>query len=139
MSAIDSGIGYELSEAFPVSRERLFNALIDPSVLKSIWGVQEITVDPRVGGKANAVFIAEGQDWSFTLTYLEVVAPEKLRWVAHFKSFPSKETRVVIRIAEEERGARLTITMGNFETTEERDANRQAWQQGLRRLAGMLD
>jgi uncharacterized protein YndB with AHSA1/START domain len=139
MTAIDSGIGYELSEVFPVSRERLFNALIDSAVLKSIWGVQEITVDPRVGGKANAVFIADGQDWSFTLTYLEVAAPTTLRWLAHFKSFPSKETRVAIRFADADRGTQLTINMGNFETTEERDANRQAWQQGLRRLAEMLD
>jgi uncharacterized protein YndB with AHSA1/START domain len=117
----------------------LFNALIDPSVLRSIWGVQEITVDPRVGGRAEAVFIAGAQDWSFTLTYLEVVAPEKLRWLAHFKSFPSKETRVTALFVDEDGGARLTIQMGNFETTEERDANRQAWQRGLQRLAEMLD
>src|SRR5262245_7296233 len=98
-----------------------------------------MTVDPRVGGKANAVFIANGQDWSFALTYLEVVPPERLRWLAHFKSFPSKETRVSVRFADVDGGTRLTITMGNFETTEERDANRQAWQQGLRSLAQMLD
>jgi uncharacterized protein YndB with AHSA1/START domain len=139
MSAIESGIGYELSETFQVSRERLFNALIDPAVLKSIWGVQEITVDPRAGGKAHAVFNAGGQDWSFTLTYLEIVPPQRLRWITHFKSFPSKETRVAVRIDNEDSGTRLTITMGNFETAEERDANRQAWQQGLRRLLEMLD
>jgi uncharacterized protein YndB with AHSA1/START domain len=79
MSAIDSGIEYELSETIPVSRERLFNALIDPSVLKSIWGVQEITVDPRVGGRANAVFIADGQDWSFTQQGLRFLARCSIR------------------------------------------------------------
>jgi len=66
MKSTDSELGYELSEIYPVSRERLFRALTDATVLKKIWGVQQITVDARVGGRTSAVYIDGGQDWSFT-------------------------------------------------------------------------
>ena len=68
MNAIDSGIGYELSVTYPVSAERLFQALTNAAVLKDIWRVQQIEVDARVGGQTTAVFMTDGQDWSFTIT-----------------------------------------------------------------------
>ena len=67
MDWTDSKTAYELSQTYPVSQERLFGALTDPTVLKKIWGVQQIAVDARVGGRADAVYIEGGQDWSFTL------------------------------------------------------------------------
>lgn len=129
---------YELTEIFPVSRERLYRALTDKAVLKKIWGVQQITVDARVGGRTDAVYIADGQDWSFTITYTEVLPNETLRWVTHFKSFPTKETRVLLRFTDEIKGTKLTVRMENFESAEERDANRQAWQRALATLAKAL-
>jgi uncharacterized protein YndB with AHSA1/START domain len=139
MNSTDSGLGYELSRSYPVSPPRVFAALTDAAVLKKIWGVQEITVDARVGGTTTAVYIAGGQDWSFALTYLEVVPNGSLRWVVHFKSFPTKETRVTLRLEEAAAGTDVTIRMQNFETPEERDANKQAWQHGLETLAEALN
>ena len=136
---IDSGIGYELSETYPVSSERLFQALTDAAVLKEIWGVQQIDVDARVGGRTIAVFLADGQDWSFTITYSEIIPNQRLEWTTHFKAFPSKATRVTVTIDEVERGARLVIRMGNFETAEERDANHDAWRAGLATLGDILE
>ena len=49
MNTKDTGIAYELSRAFTASPEALFDALTNSSVLKRIWGVQEINVDARVG------------------------------------------------------------------------------------------
>lgn len=135
---IDSGIGYELSETYPVSPERLFQALTDAAVLKRIWGVQQIEVDARVGGKTTAVFLADGQDWSFTITYSVVIPNQRLEWTTHFKAFPTKATRVTVMIDEVERGSTLLIRMGNFETAEERDANREAWRAGLAGLGEIL-
>ena len=60
MTAIDSGIGYELSETYPVTGERLFQALTDAAILKEIWGVQQIEVDARVGGRWGYEFRADG-------------------------------------------------------------------------------
>ena len=138
MNSTDSGLGYDLSATYPVSRERLFSALTDATVLKKIWGVQQITVDTRVGGTTSAVFIAGGQDWSFTITYTEVVPNHALEWLTHFKSFPTKETRVSVLLTDAGNGTEMTIRMKNFETTEERDANKQAWQHGIATLADIL-
>lgn len=135
MNSTDSTLAYELSEIYPVSRERLFQALTDGAVLKRIWGVQQIAVDARVGGQTSAVYVDGGQDWSFTITYSEVVPNRSLKWITHFKNFPSKETRVTVLLEDAATGTELTVRMENFETIQERDANRQAWQRGLARLA----
>jgi len=138
MNHSESDIGYEVSKTYPVSQDRLFSALTDPFVLQRIWGVQHIVVDARVGGRTNAVYVDGGQDWSFTMTYIEVVRNAKLKWITHFKSFPTKETRVTVLFKEADRGTELIIRMDNFETAEERDANRQAWERGLAALAAIV-
>ena len=139
MNSKDSRLGYEISETYPVSPQRVFGALTDATVLKRIWGLQQITVDARVGGKAIAVYISGGEDWSFTITYTEVRPYQSLAWITHFKSFPTKETRVTALLKEVGAGTELTIRMENFETAAERDANKQAWQSGLATLAGILE
>jgi len=138
MNQLDSKTAYEISKTYPVSQETVFNALTDSVVLKKIWGIQSITVDARVGGKANAVYIDGTTDWSFTMTYKEVVPNEKLRWVTHFKSFPNKETRVTLLFNKVDSGTDLVVRMENFETTEERDANKQAWENALNTIAELL-
>jgi uncharacterized protein YndB with AHSA1/START domain len=138
MNSTDSGIGYELTETYSVTSERLFQALTDAAILKEIWGVQQIDVDARVGGRTTAVFMADGQDWSFTITYGVIVPNQRLEWTTHFKAFPTKATRVVVTIDEVERGSRLVIRMGNFETAAERDANQEAWRAGLTTLGEYL-
>jgi uncharacterized protein YndB with AHSA1/START domain len=137
-NSTDIWLGYDLSMTYPVSRERLFSALTDATVLKRIWRVQQITVDARVGGTTSAVSIDGGQDWSFTITYTKVVPNHTLKWITRFTSFPTKETRVTVQLKDAVNGAEMTIRMENFETTQERDANKQAWQHGLATLAGLL-
>jgi uncharacterized protein YndB with AHSA1/START domain len=139
MNPTDSGIEYELCRIYSASPEGLFNALTNPVVLKRIWGVQEINVDARVGGQAVATYIVEGQDWSFTITYTELApADGRLRWVTRFKNFPSKETRVTVLLTRGANGTVLTLRMGNLESTEERDANKRAWERGLAILAEVV-
>lgn len=139
MIPTDSGISYELSRTFSASPESLFDALTSAMVLKRIWGVQEIDVDARVGGRAIATYVVDGQDWSFTLTYTELARDKgRLSWVARFRSFPSKETRVSVRLARLNGGTALTIRMENFESMEECNANRQAWERGLAILADVV-
>ena len=132
MNQIDPNTAYEIAKTFSVTKDQLFAALIDSAVLKKIWGVQSITVDARVNGKAQATYIEEGQDWSFTITYKEIIPNEKLRWITHFKSFPSKETRVTLLFKKlEESKTNLLVRMENFDNAEERDANKKAWEKGL--------
>lgn len=138
MNTTAGTLAYELSETYPVSRERLFDALTDGRVLKRIWGVQHITVDARVGGTTSAEYIVGGQDWSFTITYTEVVPNQTLRWITRFRGFPEKETRVTVELGETDKRATLNIRMENFESAEERDANEQAWRRALATLADLL-
>ncbi len=130
---------YEVSRTISASTARLFAALTDAAVLKKIWGVQQITVDARVGGMTRAVYVEGGQDWSFTITYTAVVPNRTLEWVTHFRSFPTKETRVAVRLDDAPDGTLLTLRMENFETAEERDANEQAWHRGLVLLAESVE
>jgi hypothetical protein len=53
-------------------------------------------------------------------------------------AFPAKETRVTVLLGAAPVGTELKIRMENFETAEERDANRQAWQRGLSTLADIV-
>jgi len=139
MSPTDSGIYYELSRVYSATPEVLFDALTSATVLKQIWGVQEISVDARAGGQAVATYVVDGQDWSFILTYTELARDKgRLSWVARFKSFPSKETRVSVQLARVKEGTALTLRMENFESTEECNANRQAWERGLTVLADVV-
>ena len=96
-------------------------------------------MDARVGGQAVAIYIVEGQDWSFTITYTELRRDDgRLGWVVRFKNFPSKETSVSVRLTQADKGTVLTLRMENFESTEECDANRQAWERGLAILADVV-
>ena len=138
MNTFDSKTSYEISKIFLISPEKLFNALIDSTILKKIWGVQSINVDARVGGEGKAIYIEGEQDWSFTMTYQEIIKNEKLKWITHFKSFPTKETRVTLFIKKTDAGSELIVRMENFESEEERNANKGAWEKGLITLENLL-
>jgi uncharacterized protein YndB with AHSA1/START domain len=129
---------YELSQTFRVSQEALFNSFLDPAILKTIWGVSRITVDARPKDQARAHMIIADENWDFTITYQEVIPNEKLRWIVHFDRFPSKEIHAVLWFTKITDGAKLTVQMDNFESIQERDANRSAWQGALRTLGGLI-
>jgi hypothetical protein len=135
---MDNNTGYELSREFPVTQDTLFKAFINEATLKSIWGVSSITVDARPNEKARAHLEIGNENWDFTITYRDIVPNETLRWAVHFDRFPGKETRVTLSFKTTTSGAEVTVRMENFETPQERDANRQAWERALRTLEGLL-
>ena len=138
MSALDDDTAYELAAEFPVARSVLFNAFIDEEKLRRMWGVSSISVDARPNGQARALLEIDGERWDFTITYREVVPPDVLRWVVHFDRFPGKEIRVALLFKTTAGGAGVTVRMENFDTPEERDANRGAWEAGLATLKTLL-
>jgi hypothetical protein len=138
VETIDQTKVYELTHAYSVSQAALFDAFLDAAVLKDIWGVSSITVDAKPGGAARAKLTVDGVSWDFTLTYQELIPHEKLRWIVHFDHFPSKETRATLSFRPTAAGSEVTVRMENFETSEERDANRQAWESGLTKLEAIL-
>jgi len=138
LDSIDNSTAYEISREFPATQETLFRSFIDEATLKSIWGVSSITVEAKPGSNARAILQIDNENWNFTITYQEVVPSDKLRWVVHFDRFPSKEIRVTLWFQPATNGARVTVRMENFESSEERDANKQAWEGALRTLEGLI-
>ncbi|MGH8014636.1 MAG: SRPBCC family protein [Candidatus Zixiibacteriota bacterium] len=138
MNPIDTNSAYELARVFPVTPEILYNSIIDSTILKQIWGVQSISVDARPEGKARAVYRIGEQNWDFTITYKEVAPYEKLRWIVNFDNYPTKETRVAILFNRISTGTELRLRMENFESIQERDGNRQAWEAAHAKLADIL-
>jgi uncharacterized protein YndB with AHSA1/START domain len=138
MNPIDTNTSYELTRLFPANPDQLFGALIDSSILKQIWGVQSITVDARPEGIARAVYRIGEQNWDFTITYKEVIPNQKLGWIVHFDSYPTKETKVTILMNKVSAGTELKLRMENFENSQERNGNRQAWESALLKLAEIL-
>src|SRR5262245_59336518 len=138
MEEIDHNTAYEISREFRVSQETLFNLFINPTILKDIWGVSSITVDARPNGQARATLEIDNESWDFTITYKELLPNSKLRWIVNFDRFPSKEIRVTLWFETTPHGAKLTLRMENFETSQERDGNRQASEAALSRLEQLI-
>ena len=138
MNTIDHNTAYELSKVFPVTQEKLFNAFIDETTLKKIWGVSSITIDARPGGHARAALEFDNENWDFTITYKEVIPNEKLKWIVHFDRFPGKEILATLWFRKTTGGSEVTVRQENFETSQERDANRQAWERTLQTLEDLL-
>src|SRR5262249_40172413 len=97
-----------------------------------------IKIDARPEGKARAKLQISNENWDFTITYKEVVPNEKLRWIVQFDRFPSKETRTTILLTKITEGTKLIFRQENFETSQERDENREAITNALKMLDGLL-
>ena len=138
MTKFDDSTAYELSKVFTVTPDKLFNSFINEETLKKIWGVSEIQIDARPGGKARALLQFGSENWDFTITYKEIIQNEKLYWVVHFDRFPTKETRVTLLFNKAQNGTELIFRQENFENPNERDQNRQANEQALKTLSGLL-
>jgi uncharacterized protein YndB with AHSA1/START domain len=134
-----NNMAFEVSHVFPVTQAALFNAFIDASTLKQIWGVSSISVDARPGGDARAELTFDNENWDFTISYQEVIPHHKLRWVVHFDRFPSKEPQATLVFKAMESGAEVRVRMEKFETPQERDSNKQAWEETLKKLEEIID
>ena len=138
MDTLDNSTAYELSRVFSAAPETVFRSFIDEGTLKQIWGVSEIIIDARREGQARAKLQIGNENWDFTLTYKEIVPNEKLRWIVHFDRFPSKETRATLLFIKVPEGTKLIFRQENFQTSEERDDNRQAITEALKTLDSLL-
>jgi len=134
MDSIDSNTSYELKKTFTVTPDKIFNAFIDESILKKIWGVSDIVIDARPEGKAHAKLMFDNENRDLTITYKEVVPGEKLRWIVSFDRSPEKEIRVTLMFKKIPGETEFTLRQKNFDNTQERDNNKQAWERALETL-----
>ena len=136
--ATTSETHFELSRTYETGQATLFNAFIDRDTLRHIWGVSTISVDARPRGQTRAELSFGGENWNFTLTYLALIPYETLQWIIHFDRFPAKEPRATLSFSTVPNGARVTVRMENFESAQECDENKQAWDGALAKLADRL-
>jgi uncharacterized protein YndB with AHSA1/START domain len=138
MGTFDNNTAYELSKVFSVAPDKLFNAFLSEPTLKKIWGVSSISIDARAKGKARAKLQIGNENWDFTITYIEVVPNEKLRWTVRFDRFPNKAIMVTLSFRKTTGGTALTVRQENFDNSQERDSNRAAWEGALKTLDSLV-
>jgi uncharacterized protein YndB with AHSA1/START domain len=86
--SVDGDLVYE--RTFDAPRDQVWKAFTDPKVLARWWGRAGSTttveeMDVRPGGKWRYVsHDRDGQEYTFYGEYLEVVAPERLKWTFMF-------------------------------------------------------
>lgn len=137
---IDAETAYMIRRTYACPAQSLYDAFLDASVLKTIWRLKAIEIESAtVGGTATATMPDDYKEWNFVLTYKELDPPKRLRWFSHFPTHPNKEIRVTVDIRTVDGGAELTFVQENFETSHERDANRQANTGALEKLEKLLD
>jgi uncharacterized protein YndB with AHSA1/START domain len=110
------------TRTFDASRERLFEAFVDPHHLSRWWGPKGFTntfqeFDPRPGGPWKFVMHGpNGVDYPNRSVFLDVVPPERI--VLRHVSGPEDE--LTVTLAEEGTGTRLTWRMA-FNSAAERE------------------
>ena len=111
---------------FDAPRERVFQAFVDPELLRRWWGRREDTItidklDVREGGDWR--FVTDGPDGShaFRGTFRAIEPPERIEQTFEWEGMPG---HVVVETAtfEDLGGGRTKVsTRSRFDTTEERD------------------
>ena len=72
------------------------------------------------------------------IVYQEVAPHQKLQWTVHFDRFPGRETRAALSFKATSNGSEVAIRLENFATSQERDANKRAWEGAVGRLEAIF-
>ncbi|GEM_PF-4145230 len=129
---------YEISKYFKCSPENLFHAFTDKATLKKIWGLSEITMDARKGGKAEAKLQIGNENWDYTLTYTDFVPHEKLSWEVRFERMPDKVIKAKCSFTKQETGTLLKMRQWNFENEQEWELHKASIEKSLQMLEEIL-
>ena len=130
---------FQISKCIATDRTKLFAAMLEPEVPKTLWGVNRITVIDEKPRTAYAEMQIHSENWNFTVSYRKIVENELLSWVVTFDRFPGKEVSVEVTLEANDGGTVVTVCQSNFDSPEERDANEQAWIGSLERLSSLFD
>lgn len=152
------GTHLQIIRVFNAPREAIFNALIDSDKLKQWWSPKEFTTpvfnaDPVVGGRyIGCMRSPDGKEMWSTGKYIEVRAPEKLKYT---DSFSDKSGKVVpatyynmskdipleciVEMTLAERGGSTELTLKHFGLPEEiTDDCGQGWNECLDKLEALV-
>jgi uncharacterized protein YndB with AHSA1/START domain len=142
------GTALALTRTFPAPREVVFDAWVNPEVLKRWWAAVEgwttpqAVTDPRPGGRyrlemgdpsTGAVHAVVGE-------YVEVRRPERLVYTWTWEGDPaemdgSARTLVTVDFVEEDGGTKVVLVHSGFESEHARDLHTGGWTGCLDNLA----
>ena len=139
MTSDNLKLGYELVRYYPVSPATLFDAFLSENILKQLWGVRSIQINAEVGKESAARMQTGDEYWDFRLKYETIDPARKLQWLVYFDRFPDKEFQVSLDFKPVDDGVELTVCQQNFDNTQERDNNKNAWGQALEKLLTLIN
>ena len=105
-----------VTRRFRASRERVFDAWLDPEIARqwlfatALRPVTRVTLDARVGGSFCFVDRQDGEDVAHMGRYFEIVRPQRLGFTLASESRLRVTTRVMVEIVKLRTGCELSVT-----------------------------
>ena len=133
-----------LTRRFDAPRELVFEAHTKPEHIKRWWGPRAYDMpvcemDFRPGGAWRFVHWADGEEYAFHGTYLEISPPERITWTFEWEGMPGHAITETMVLTEQDGGTLLTTT-SVYVSKEERDAMLQSgMEQGAAESMDRLD
>jgi uncharacterized protein YndB with AHSA1/START domain len=140
MTEIGQETALVLEHRYAASRERVFDAWINPEVLKRWWAAAPTwetplaEVDAREGGGYRlSMRTDEGEVHTVGGTFTEITPPERLAYTWAWEEGPdaamagSERTQVVVEFLEDGDGTLVKLTHSGFSGDQIRDMHVQGW------------
>lgn len=127
-----------------VSPDKVWDALINPNLIKQYLFGTEVASDWKVGGSIRYSGVWEGKPYEDKGTIL-VMEPERVLVSTYWSSFsgladvPENYQTIRYELTPEEKGTRLTITQDNNETLEAATRAESNWNSVLGGMRTLLE
>lgn len=131
----------EISRLIPASREKVFDAWLDPKMLAQFMtpgpdmSVPEATSDAREGGRFLVVMRAGDQDLPHAGTYKTIDRANRLAFTWESPMSPVEDSTVTLDFEDAEGGTNLRLTHVRFPSEESRANHEGGWTRILATLA----
>lgn len=133
-----SGTYLQVSRFFKAGREEVFQAWINPEIMKKWFCPQDLTVasvkaDARVGGKYSISMKDDSRDKIFTTfgTYKEIIPGQKLVFTWEWEEPDQAESVVTVEFKEKNGGTEVVLTHERFVDMEGENGHKEGWTSAL--------
>lgn len=141
------GLNVELTCAVEATRERVFEALSEPSQVAAWWGPHGFTTPDAVinlnvgGGYRFTMQPPEGEPFHLSGEFLEISPPSSLVYTFRWEEPDPDdvETTVRVTLAKADGGTLLSVAQGTFATEARLELHRGGWTDSLERLREFVE
>ena len=137
----------ELTWDLRAPRERVFEALVEPTALAAWWGpagfaVPEIEIEPTTGGRYRfRMQPPEGELFHLTGEFVEVQPPRLLAYTFRWEPPDPDDRETTVRLSLDDLGGRtrLALSQGEFLTGSRLELHRGGWQDSVTKLRRLVE